>query len=332
MKLLRQYLAFNQSYLELWWRYLDSSSAAELDTLLGRAFGKLDKESQFLIQAHLQLLRVVKPSPLDPYLFVKTSAQHEIFQEQVLDRWASRGYSSVLDNHLDEAQLNLGLDEPPGSELLLDYGLAPIRRLAAEYLAEGSVIDVGAGDGVATWVFLSRYGIRKSFCFEPQDDARARLNTNIRRWQLESRVVIEPSAVGDANGKATLYGTGPGATLIGPKHGSDKSEQSVQVIKLDDWRESKSLNPICLLKVDCEGNEDKVMAGARALVTENSPILLIALYHTPDALFEMTPRLMSENPGYTWQIRKTGPELVKELTLVGLPPALSKSGKKKKLS
>jgi FkbM family methyltransferase len=324
VKELRRYLAFNESYLELWWRQLDSISVSELERFQVEAFGKLDTESRGLIQTHLKLVAATKPSPLDPYLFVQSSAQEEIFHESLRKRWAAMGYSDDFVRNLDVAQAKLGLDQPPGSEFLLDYGLAPIRRVTAEYLAAGNALDVGAGDGVATWVFVTKYGVRKSFCFEPQQTARVNILDNIRRWQLEDRVIVSAKAAGSTEERAILHGSGAGATLIGPKRGSDQTQQVVDVVTLDNWKKKTTPGQISLLKVDCEGNENSVMAGAFELVATDQPVLLIALYHTPDALFEMLPRLLSEHPRYKWQVRKTGPELVKELTLVGIPPELNK--------
>lgn len=134
-----------------------------------------------LILTNFQLVAAVKPSPLDQNLFVKGAAQEEIFRSQVADRWASRGYSVNYEQLLDEAQVNLGLDEPVGSEFLLNYGLAPIRRLASKYIAAGNAIDIDAGDGVSTWVFVNKHGVQKSFCFEPQDLSRTKLLRNVRR-------------------------------------------------------------------------------------------------------------------------------------------------------
>lgn len=90
---------------------------------------------------------------------------------------------------------------------------------------------------------------------------------------------MNPSALGGTSGHVVLHGQGPGATLLGPKHGTDKQEAQVQVVRLDDQKESTSPGPISLLKVDCEGSENGVMSGARKLLATDEPVLLIALHH-----------------------------------------------------
>lgn len=60
-----------------------------------------------------------------------------------------------------------------------------------------------------------------------------------------------------------------------------------------------------LLKLDVEGWESKVIAGARKTILRDKPLLVIAIYHSLTDFFEIKPYLESLNLGYRFMIRRS---------------------------
>jgi hypothetical protein len=112
-----------------------------------------------------------------------------------------------------------------------------------------SAIDVGAGDGYYTLYFLMRTAATVVAAFEPSESSRERLLANLRLNGLEhnSRLLLSPQAVGrkTSDGVATL------------KAMSDRIQTP------------------CFIKVDVEGAEVDVLAGASALLAEPRALWLI---------------------------------------------------------
>lgn len=100
-----------------------------------------------------------------------------------------------------------------------------------------TAIDIGVGDGEYTLFFLAKTTAAKVFAFEPSEEARARFarNLELNKFSLNSRLSLLPSFVADIQreGMSTL----------------DSLLPSV-------------LNP-CLVKMDIDGGEIKVLQGAK---------------------------------------------------------------------
>lgn len=126
-----------------------------------------------------------------------------------------------------------------------------IRRFARRIR---SAIDVGAGDGYYTLYFLMRTSAASVVAFEPSESSRERLlsNLGLNGFGLNSRLVLSPRAVGreDADGMATL--------------------ESV----------AHTIRTPCFIKVDAEGAEADVLAGASTLLAEPRALWLIET-HSP---------------------------------------------------
>jgi len=112
-----------------------------------------------------------------------------------------------------------------------------------------SAIDVGAGDGYYTLYFLMKTSATVGSAFEPSESSRERLLSNLRLngFEHSSRFLLSPQAVGreNADGVATLESIGD--TIQTP----------------------------CFVKVDVEGAEADVLAGASTLLAEPRALWLI---------------------------------------------------------
>lgn len=108
-------------------------------------------------------------------------------------------------------------------------------------LGEGAncAIDVGAADGAYSLYFLKHEGVRRVYAFEPDAAARQKLATNLRLNALERdgrlQVFDRPAGSGASN-----------------------------TIALDSL--SAGIDVPCVIKVDVEGAEVDVLAGARELL------------------------------------------------------------------
>lgn len=178
-----------------------------------------------------------------------------------------------------------------------------VQRALLLHLRPGDVcFDVGAHRGYLTLLAARRVGPGGYvFAFDPVPDNAAR----VRQALITNGVVnalVEPAAVSDAVGYAELYFQSGGANTIAsliPGGGPDRLR--VPVTTLDAF--AAEHRPPDLVKVDVEGAEERVLAGAgRLLAGEQPPTWLLEL-HTAEAEEAVRQRLADH--GYRWQALAT---------------------------
>jgi FkbM family methyltransferase len=157
------------------------------------------------------------------------------------------------------------------------------RHLVSRLLAPGMrVADVGANIGYYMLLAASRVGSTgRVACFEPEPDNLVELERNVRVNHLEN-VEVFPVAVGAEDGTASL------------NPGMNGTVAADGVISVPLRRLDSVLDRIDFLKVDVEGYEGHVLAGARELLATHRPTLFVEIHpgflappHTVDDILGM---------------------------------------------
>ncbi len=131
------------------------------------------------------------------------------------------------------------------------------------------VFDVGANRGDWTQASLTRQPAARVVSFEPSSTAYAVL---AKRFAADERVRTEHVALADFAGEAILWSDAPGSGLASlTKRSLDlmgsefNVSEVVPVRTIDDWVTSSGIRPDAL-KLDVEGNELAVLAGAEQVL------------------------------------------------------------------
>jgi FkbM family methyltransferase len=165
-------------------------------------------------------------------------------------------------------------------------------------------IDVGANIGLYTCVLGRARAARRLLAFEPDCQNFARLADNIARNGLAAVVGARPVAVGAAEGAASLIPGTPensGLTKLGDPN---PRAHSVAVVALDNELDIR--NRMICIKIDVEGHELEVLAGAVNLFRSNGGYAQIER-HGDKRAAEIT-EIMND---FGWQfIDRCGPSLL----------------------
>jgi FkbM family methyltransferase len=157
-------------------------------------------------------------------------------------------------------------------------------------LEQGSVFyDVGANVGFFSLLAARLAGPEgRVISFEPIDENVSKLSENVRRNQF-GNVRIFPIALGAGNGERTFqlsesptWGKFKGVAQEVPN--KYVRDISVRVRRLDSLVSVERLPPPDFIKIDVEGAELEVIDGARETLLRHSPILMIELHGTNEAL------------------------------------------------
>jgi FkbM family methyltransferase len=137
----------------------------------------------------------------------------------------------------------------------------------------GVFIDVGAHCG-SFCIQLER-GFEKVLAFEPLPSNLKALAENILLNQLEKKISIVPSAVSARSGSAKFQIFSDDTSSLDAGH-PGQSEITVPLTTLDEELPRLAIpsSSVRLVKIDVEGTEVDVRAGASALLRDGSPVVL----------------------------------------------------------
>ena len=142
----------------------------------------------------------------------------------------------------------------------------------AQVAVGDTVLDVGANIGSFSVLVSKRVGdTGKVYSFEPESENLALLKKNLEENRCQN-VTAFPIGISDARGTATLHvREAPGAhSLMG---GSDATSD-IDVRTLDDLAQELQWGPVAVLKIDTEGAERKILAGAEKVLATTSQIVM----------------------------------------------------------
>lgn len=171
------------------------------------------------------------------------------------------------------------------------YGTSGIERstlaLVDTLLPEGGVfVDCGANVGVFTLAAALRVGAGgQVIAFEPDPRTRQLLGENLRRHHLADRVDVRSEAVGarDIRLEFTQYDNDPVSGFFTAPEvfmpGEVVARAPVAVVPLDGVVDG----PVSMVKIDVEGFEPEVLAGASGLLAR-SPDAVVIVELNPAAL------------------------------------------------
>ena len=137
------------------------------------------------------------------------------------------------------------------------------------------VIDVGAAVGDSAYVFEKYYHPRKIYSFEPEVSRVPLLRRMIDRQGLKQVEIIEAA--------------------LGPGENANES--------VDHFVAANDLS-VGLIKMDVEGAEESVLAGARRTIVEQKPLLIVSMYHNANQFYNLLPMIQSVQPNYQFAVRK----------------------------
>lgn len=187
------------------------------------------------------------------------------------------------------------------------YGLFDLPPKVLAKVDGLDIIDGGAFIGDTIPVFRKNFPQSVVYCFEPES---SNFNTMHHLWkkEIESNVV-KPVKMGLGNQPQTMTlnkitDAVDSMATVTDIYGIIHDAEQISVTTLDDFVKKHQLK-VGLLKLDIEGFEPEALQGAINTIKEQKPLLVIAIYHTPEEFYELKPYLQSLNLGYKFAIRRS---------------------------
>lgn len=185
--------------------------------------------------------------------------------------------------------INLDLRESPMmlARALHAYEKAKVSALRAALKPGMTFVDVGGNKGDFSLIAAKVMGdTGRVLCVEPEPGNAAWIQRSLDRNRYTS-VELLTAALADKDGEETLF--------LGPKSGwhtliQDPTvvvgELTVKTFTLDGVLAARGLHHVDVIKIDVEGAEDRVLAGATKTFSGDGPMMVLLDIHPPrvDAL------------------------------------------------
>jgi len=164
--------------------------------------------------------------------------------------------------------------DPLCEEILTGLGwdeqLPEILKMLDEQFQTGDIVEVGANIGASIVPLINQHPKFHLHCFEPVPIFHTLLKQNIASYKANKVTVIN-KAVGNAHGAKLEIAVGLGTAGASGTDGKFETVQ-VEMTTLDQYAEDK--RP-CLIKIDVDGHEMKVLEGAKAMLVKHRPWLFM---------------------------------------------------------
>jgi FkbM family methyltransferase len=160
----------------------------------------------------------------------------------------------------------------------------PVTSLLLSHLAKQSAtfFDVGANIGYFTLIAAAGEPAPTIHCFEPNPKLNPILNENLRVNGFAA--TAQPLAVSASSGTMDMYvpTSDMSASLeAGFNAGESVRVEKIQTVSLDDYVDAHQIQGPLLMKVDVEGHEPGVIAGAHKVLETIKPDMVLEV--TEDA-------------------------------------------------
>lgn len=185
---------------------------------------------------------------------------------------------------------------------MYDLPIELLKRVNGKAIVEGGGF---IGDTIALFRALFPESVVHSF--EP---VKANYNTltNLFEEALKSgKVIAHQQGLGSKAGKmrmSKVQGESDAMASLKIDYNVKELYEEVEITTVDDYVKANKLE-VGLIKMDVEGFEPEIIAGALETIKEQKPLLVIGNYHTPEEYYELKPYLESLNLGYKFAIRRS---------------------------
>ncbi len=171
------------------------------------------------------------------------------------------------------------------SQELLESEIAPYFAALETEFSPSVIVDVGAASGHFAILAAKVFSSSVIYAFEPSERQRILLRRNASLNEVEN-MKIEPIGLWDHLDKLAFRTNGAESSFepVSRFQGRLTFPEKVDVLPLDQWSREKDVTHIDLIKMDAEGAEIEILNGARTVLRESHPALLIQAYHLRDGI------------------------------------------------
>ncbi|MBY9012035.1 MAG: FkbM family methyltransferase [Candidatus Lokiarchaeota archaeon] len=176
------------------------------------------------------------------------------------------------------------------------HGLKYIPLSVLNSLKNKDFLDCGAYYGDSALMFARDYHPNRIYSFEPDPENHGALLETIQQYNFKNVIPIK-KCIGEKCGEVNFHNMGP-FSYVSEGEGMSVMEMTT----IDQFVSERNLN-VGVIKIDIEGNEMEVLEGAKKIIVEQKPVLLLGIYHNPREFFEAKQFVQELKPDYSFKFK-----------------------------
>lgn len=162
------------------------------------------------------------------------------------------------------------------------------------------IVDLGAYIGDSALDYINTYGsYRKIYCYEIDEANMKKVKENLQEYP---DIEFRQKGAGSKSGRMYIQGNYDSSCN---KVVEANTGREIEIVSIDDDIHEK----VTLIKMDIEGAEQEALLGCKRHIQEESPKLLISVYHNNEDIWKI-PRMIDEmKSDYHFYLRSNGKQL-----------------------
>ncbi len=216
---------------------------------------------------------------------------------KVWKRYRFGGFWSKYDEKLIEKYKELDFVQPfpeitkfSPITFLHKYGLSDLPKEALDFINGKDIIDAGGLNGDTALIFHDLFPESKIYVYEPLSVYLDTVKKIADKVNSNAGEKIIPVHKGLSDKQEICNIT------------FDKNSEDCEITTINEDYQGSNLG---LIKSDTEGFETKIIEGASNLIKKYKPVLVFAIYHTPEDFFDLKDKIAKLNPDYKFMVRRS---------------------------
>lgn len=212
-------------------------------------------------------------------------------------KYLTKNYWSKYDKELLQKYEKMDFSQPfpeiatfRGITFHNKYGLNDLPQEVLKSINGKDIIDAGGYNGDTAFIFKDLFPESNIYVYEP-------LSVYL---DILKKVAERINSVGGGAVIPVHKGLGAKQERIDLSFNSPVENCEITTFDAD-----YKGNNLGLIKMDTEGFESQILAGCAQMIRKYKPVLVIAIYHTPEDFFDMKAKLAELNPDYRFMIRRS---------------------------
>lgn len=168
------------------------------------------------------------------------------------------------------------------------YGLEDLPKEVLECINGKIIIDGGALNGDTALMFHHHFPQSEVHAYEPLSGNYEIMEKFLAQDNCDNKIIPIKKGLGNKE------------EVVEIKY---NYTENAQITTIDKAYENST--PIGLIKLDTEGFESSIIEGAKEVIKRDKPVVVAAMYHTPEDFFDLKDKLKTLNPDYKFMIRRS---------------------------
>lgn len=264
---------------------------------------KLDKDIGIIIasayqkEIYEQLIKMNLENPIFPYIDdlmydVYTESKNYTYDLSVIEKFEDTDSKEYLKSIISFRK-SLDISEIKYFDGVKQQYIHP--KIDYEKV-DGSILDIGAYDGDSMKTFYNNCpNVLKIYAIEPQSNNFEALKNNINKLNYSNKAIPIKYAISNIDDEKVFIDVQESLSSTAQVNAQGENENFILTKTLDSLYRNEKID---LIKMDIEGFEMNALLGAKNIIRNQTPTLILSAYHKNKDIYDLIDFIESLSTEY----------------------------------